>query len=120
MDNSLSIFSDYAFHKPEIGSTDLASALFLLLSGSTPADSVITNVSVIQSWNWFFMLTPFESIFLGFIIAQIAVLNILGILPIKLNTLFTGDPTGRKKRHVGGNLKNRENMAHTVVNVSPI
>ncbi|CAL8117878.1 unnamed protein product [Orchesella dallaii] len=91
------------------GSSDLSassvgmklSALMVLvgLEGKS-VDAVITNVSVIQSWRWFFHLSPFETIFLAFIIAQIGALSLIGILPININEYWQGQASGRRKRQI--------------------
>lgn len=49
----------------------LSSLLFFLLGFQEETSAVITNVSVIQSWRWFFHLSAFESVFLAFMIAQV-------------------------------------------------
>ena len=65
----------------------LASAL--LLGSMTPStEGVITWISQQSSYNWFFKLTQFETIFLGFILAQVNIPIISAALKIILADLL--------------------------------
>ncbi|XP_035713419.1 uncharacterized protein LOC110841819 isoform X2 [Folsomia candida] len=72
-----------------------------LLSIQTTPDlsaGIFTNFSHEPTWRWYFAITPFEAFFLGIILTQFAVLNLLGIFPLNLTALVGGMPNGRKKR----------------------
>lgn len=58
------------------------------------------------SW---FNLTPFEAVFLAIVVLQVSILQSLGIIPIYLNGIFKGDPSGkRRKRRRKRNLQKEE------------
>lgn len=59
------------FSESSSTSLQLGSVLLFLLGLQDESSAVITNVSVIQSWNWFFHLSAFESVFLAFVVAQV-------------------------------------------------
>ena len=144
MESTLAIFSDYSSPPIQLPIPNIAttSSLFLLSALPSGSDAIIpfiSAISLIPSWQWFFALTPFEAIFLGFIIAQvryheilillfsnqlrvfgslqICVLNAIGVLPVNLNKWFQGDPAGRKRREAFHIVDARRNIARTMIKV---
>ena len=75
MDSNVVIFSEFNSPPVQLSVPNIAtSSLFLLSALPTGSKAVIpffSAISLIPSWQWFFALTPFEAIFLGFIIAQV-------------------------------------------------